>query len=489
MIRQVNNLITKVSLPLSVLALLLVSTQATAAETTTDMQVAVDTVWVVLAGILVFFMNAGFGLLETGFCRAKNAVSILSKNFTVASCAGLSFFMVGFGIMFGDGNDYFGLSGFFMVGADNSPAMGDAYTGVFSSLNWTGIPLEAKFFFQVCFAMTAASIVSGAVAERVQFSGYILFAIGLTAIIYSVTGHWIWGGGWLANLGFWDFAGSTQVHAVGGWAALMGVIVLGPRRGKYKDGGKIHPIPGHNLAIATAGGFILWVGWFGFNAGSTMAADPGAIAHIAYTTMLASMAGIAGAMVTNYALYKHVDLTMLVNGALAGLVGITAPCAFVSGGSSIIIGLIAGFLVVISVMLFDRAHIDDPVGATSVHLVCGIWGTLALGLFAEARFSADVGNGLFFGGGTELVIAQVIGIVAVGVYAASVSWLLWKILATTLGIRVSPEDEMLGLDISEMGIEAYAPDTVPHRLLSSRVDAKNENPVNQTQVITNSVPS
>ena len=431
-----------------------------------NVQIALDTVWVLIAGILVFFMNAGFGLLETGFCRAKNSVNILAKNFTVAACAGLAFFIIGFAVMFGDGNPIIGTQGFGLVGPDNSPAVGDAYSGIFSSLNWTGIPLEAKFFFQVCFAMTAASIVSGAVAERIKFPAFILFSIALTVVIYSVSGHWIWGGGWLASLGFWDFAGSTQVHSLGGWAALTGIIVLGPRQGKFRKDGRVHPIPGHNLALATAGGFILWVGWFGFNAGSTMAADPTAIAHVAYTTMLSSLAGIAGALITNYTLNKHFDLTMLINGCLGGLVAITAPCAFVSGLSAVIIGLLAGIIVVGSVIFFDRIRIDDPVGATSVHLVCGILGTLCVGLFAEARFSADVGNGLFFGGSSTLFVNQLIGVVAVGAYVCVASFLIWKALALTLGIRVTQDEELLGLDLSEMGLEAYALDSVPHHLPS-----------------------
>ena len=438
---------------------LLASGTAWAAEGTDPaMQVALDTVWVVLAGILVFFMNAGFGLLETGLCRAKNSVNILAKNFVVAACAGLSFFFIGFGIMFADGNGFVGMSGFMLGGADNSPIVGDAYAGVFSSLSWAGVPLEAKFFFQVCFAMAAASIVSGAVAERIKFPAFIAFSVLLVALIYPVTGHWIWGGGWLAEYGFWDFAGSTAVHSIGGWAALVGAWMLGARRGKYGKGGAVRPIPGHSLALATAGGFILWVGWFGFNAGSTMAADASAIATIATTTMLASLAGIAGAVLTSYARTRSFDLTFMINGALAGLVGITAPCAFVSPGSAVLIGLVAGVLVVYSVAMFDRVKIDDPVGATSVHLVCGIWGTLALGLFAEARYSADVGDGLFFGGGAALLGVQAVGVVAVGLFVVAASAAAWGLVKVTIGLRVDEEEEYLGLDLAEMGMQAYGAD-------------------------------
>ena len=443
---------------LTALSLAALSTNAFAADAPSEMKVAVDTVWVVLAGVLVFFMNAGFALLEAGLCRSKNTVNILAKNFTVAAFAGLSFFAIGFGLMFADGNGFVGTSGFMLSGADNSPAVGDAYKGVFSSLNWASIPLEAKFFFQACFTMAAASIVSGAVAERIKFPSYILFSALLIVGVYSVTGHWIWGGGWLAERGFWDFAGSTQVHSLGGWAALMGIIMLGPRRGKYSKDGRIKAIPGHSMALATAGGFILWIGWFGFNAGSTMGADATGIAHIAATTMLASLAGVAGAMAMNYARSKSFDLSMMINGSLGGLVGITAPCAFVSAGSSIVIGAIAGVLVVVAIEMFDRIKIDDPVGATSVHLVCGIWGTLAVGLFSEAKFSADVGNGLFFGGGAGLLGEQLIGVLAVGVFVAGVSAALWGIIRATIGLRVDEEDEYLGLDLTEMKMAAYAAD-------------------------------
>ena len=421
-------------------------------------QVMIDTVWVVIAAILVFFMNAGFGLLETGMCRAKNAVNILGKNFAVAACAGLAFFFVGFALMFGDGNSFLGLAGFALEGADNSPALADAYSGVFSSLSWTGIPLYAKFFFQVCFAMAAASIVSGAVAERIKFPAFMAFAVVLVAVIYPITGHWVWGGGWLAEYGFWDFAGSTAVHSVGGWAALVGAIMLGARRGKYGKDGRIRPIPGHSMALATAGGFILWLGWFGFNAGSTMAADPNAIALIVTTTMMASLAGIAAAALTNYARTRTWDLTFMINGALAGLVGITAPCAFVSPISAVFIGSAAGVLVVFAVVFFDKIKVDDPVGATSVHLVCGIWGTLAVGLFAEARFSADVGNGLLFGGGASLLLAQLVGVVAVGAFVSLASFAAWSLIKATIGMRVDEEEEYMGLDLAEMGMPAYGAD-------------------------------
>jgi Amt family ammonium transporter len=432
-------------------------------DATTQLAIALDTVWVVVAGILVFFMNAGFGLLETGLCRAKNAVSVLAKNFAVASIAGLAFFALGFGLMFADGNPVFGWGGVFLSGADNSPATADAYAGLFGSLSWAGIPLEAKFFFQACFAMAAASIVSGAVAERIKFEAFLLFSAVLTGIVYPMTGHWIWGAGWLADFGFWDFAGSTQVHAVGGWAALAGTIMVGPRMGRFGPGGRVTALPGHSLSLATAGGFILWLGWFGFNAGSTMAADPVAIAHIASTTLLASMAGVAGAIITNHVLTRAFDLTMMINGCLAGLVGITAGCAFVSVGSSVLIGLLAGTLVVFGVRLLDRWRIDDPVGAIPVHLMNGIWGTVAVGLFAEARYSADVGSGLFTGGGFGLLGAQLLGVLTVGVFVFGLSLGVWWLLRLVIGVRVEPDHEYEGLDMSEMRMRAYADDPVHGR--------------------------
>jgi Amt family ammonium transporter len=338
--------------------------------------------------------------------------------------------------------------------------MGDAYKGVYSSINWTGVPLWTKFFFQLVFAGTAATIVSGAVAERIEFGAFYIFSFLMVGIIYPITGHWIWGGGWLAKLGMFDFAGSTVVHSVGGWAALTGAMVLGPRIGKYSKDGRVQPIPGHSLALATLGVFVLWFGWFGFNPGSTMAADAGAIGRIAVATNTAAAAAAIAASVTAWLLLGKPDLSMILNGALAGLVAITAPCAFVSIPSSLIIGLIAGFLVVVSVLFFDKIKIDDPVGATSVHLVCGVFGTLSVGLFAQDQFTPNTtGNGLFFGGGAGLLMAQLAGVVGVGIFVFIVSLIFWKIIQAIIGIRVSAEEEIEGLDIGEHGNIAY-PDFV-----------------------------
>jgi Amt family ammonium transporter len=432
------------------------STPPDIAQTVAELKVMLDTVWVMLTAFLVFFMNLGFALVESGLTRSKNTVNILAKNFIVFAISSLSFYVIGWGLMFGDGNALFGSEGvFFVSGADASPAMGEAYTGVYSALNWTGVPLWAKFFFQLVFAGTAATIVSGAVAERIKFHAFIIFSFVMVGIIYPITGHWIWGGGWLAKLGMFDFAGSTVVHSVGGWAALAGAIILGPRLGKYSRDGRINPIPGHNLSTATAGGLILWFGWFGFNPGSTMAASFADIARIAVTTNTAASTAAFTATLAAWLMIGKPDLTMIINGALAGLVAITASCAYVSVGSSLIIGAIAGVLVVASVLFFDRIKVDDPVGAISVHLVNGVFGTLAVGLFAQDLVPKTTGNGLFFGGGAALLFAQLVGVVTVGGIVFALSAVAWLIIKATVGIRVSEEEEIEGLDIGEHGITAY----------------------------------
>ncbi|WP_157620323.1 ammonium transporter [Synechococcus sp. PCC 7335] len=410
--------------------------------TADDVQIVLDNIWIVVAAILVIFMNAGFGMLETGFCRQKNAVNILAKNLIVFALATLSFWALGFALAFGEGNGLFGLSGFFLAGSDpTEPVFGTLTTPVF-------------FLFQAAFAGTAATIVSGAVAERVKFSSFIVFSVLLTAISYPISAHWVWGGGWLSDMSFLgegvafsDFAGSTVVHSVGGWAALMGAIFLGPRIGKYQDGA-VNAIPGHNMSIATLGCLILWIGWFGFNPGSELAASLN-VPQIALVTNLAAAAGGIGATFTAWSLSGKPDLSMVINGILAGLVGITAGCGGIGYWGAVIVGLIAGIIVVFSVGFFDSIKIDDPVGATSVHLVCGIWGTLAVGLF-------DGEAGLFFGGGITQLIAQIIGIVAIGLFTVVVTGILWVIIKSLIGLRVSSEEELKGLDIGEHGMEAYS---------------------------------
>jgi len=413
-----------------------------------DFKVISDTLWVLITAALVFFMNAGFATVESGLCRAKNTVNILSKNVIVFCVTTLAFWAVGFAFMFGDGSSFLGLNGFFLSGPDNSPATAEAYKGIFSSLNWTSVPLFAKFFFQLVFAGTAATIVSGAVAERIKYFSFFAFSFLMGVLIYPIQGHWIWGGGWLSQLGFKDFAGSTVVHSIGGWAALVGATLLGPRLGKYGADGRMNPIPGHNMGLATIGVFILWIGWFGFNGGSTMAADPGPISTVINNTNLAGAMGGIAATLASYAVTKKPDLSMLLNGILAGLVGVTAGADGTTALGSIIIGFISGILVVCAVIFFDRVKIDDPVGALSVHLVNGVWGTLAVGLFNKEA-------GLFYGGGVKQLGIQVLGILAVAAFSLVSSLILWKVIQGLMGLRVSEEEEIEGLDIGEHGMEAY----------------------------------
>ncbi len=427
-----------------------------------QIQIALNTLWVIFTGVLVFFMNAGFAMLETGFCRHKSAVNILAKNLIVFALSSLAFWATGFALMFGDGNSFIGLHGFFLSGPDNSPAVAEAYQGIYRSLDWAAIPLKAKFFFQLAFAGTAATIVSGAVAERIKFAAFVLFSLGLVGLAYSIIGHWIWGDGWLSQLGFWDFAGSTVVHSVGGWGAFLGAVLLGPRMDKYPDG-QIAAIPGHNLAISTLGCLILWLGWFGFNPGSTLTADPEAITHILLTTNMSAAASGVMATLVSWHYFGKPDLTMIINGILAGLVAVTASCAYINIVSAIAIGVISGTIVVFSVMYLEQWHIDDPVGAVSVHLVCGIWGTLALGLFSIGPevypWYSETGGplaGLFFGGGYSQFLNQLLGVLAVGFAMIAFSLLLWLTLSFTVGIRVSPMEELEGLDLSEHSMEAYS---------------------------------
>jgi len=449
-----------VGLPL----MLFVATPAVAQEiSAAELKVALDTVWTLLTAFLVFFMNLGFALVESGLCRAKNTVNILAKNYIVFAVSSVAFLLIGFGLMFGDGNGLIGTSGLWFVGgADNSPQTGDAYQGVYSALNWTGTPLWAKFFFQLVFAGTAATIVSGAVAERIKFAAFFVFSFIMVGLIYPIAGHWIWGGGWLARQGFLDFAGSTVVHSIGGYAAFMGAVLLGPRIGKYR-GGRVEAIPGHSLTSATIGVFVLWFGWFGFNPGSTMAADWASIAHVATTTNTAAATASISALLTAWWFLGKPDLSMALNGGLAGLVAITAPCAFVSVGSAFVIGIIAGILVVMAVLFFDRVRVDDPVGAISVHMVNGVWGTLALGLFANptvAPAAAVAKPGLFFGGGMQQLLPQLIGIVSVAAFVLAASAVGWLIVKAIVGLRVSAEEELEGLDLGEHGNVAY-PDFHP----------------------------
>ena len=444
----------RTQLIITILLILLLTTVGVSADdaTAASNAKAIDTVWMLIAAFLVFFMQAGFAMVEAGFTRAKNAVNIIMKNLMDFSVGSIAFWAIGFGIMFGtDKAGLFGTSGFFL-------STGDPSTG-------EGLWQIAFWLFQAVFAATAATIVSGAMAERTKFSGYLAYSAVITILIYPVVGHWIWGGGWLSKLGMVDFAGSTVVHSVGGWAGLMGAIVLGPRVGKYlPNGGKkkvSKAIPGHNLPLAALGVFILWFGWFGFNPGSTTSGTNLSIATIAVTTNLAAAAGAITAMFTAWIRFKKPDASMSLNGALAGLVAITAPCAAVSPGSAIIIGLIAGVLVVLAVEFFDKVlHIDDPVGAVSVHGICGLFGTLSVGLFAQAKYASAAGlgeiNGLFYGGGFRLLGVQALGGLSVFVWVGVTAFIMFTVIKKTIGLRVTREEELRGLDIEEHGMEAYS---------------------------------
>jgi Amt family ammonium transporter len=428
--------------------------------------VEMDTVWTLVTAFLVFWMQAGFAFVETGLTRAKNTVNILMKNMMDFCFATVAFWFVGFGVMFGAGNDWFGSSGFLLHDLGNT----------FDSLAWTPVSVDCKFFFQLVFAGTAATIVSGAMAERTKFTSYLIYSVVISLLIYPVSGHWIWGGGALSpghlfgdGKGMFDFAGSTVVHSVGGWIALCGAVVLGPRMGKYGPGGKVNAIPGHSFGFMLLGVFILWLGWFGFNPGSTMMATGmgGIIAHIAVTTNAAAATGTILALLTSKVWFGKWDASMAGNGCLAGLVAITAPCAFVDTWAALLIGAIAGVLVVGSVVFIDQVlKIDDPVGAISVHLANGIWGTLALGLFSNPIFGATGPlPGLFYGGGFSQLWLQTVGVVLVGVWCLIAGFGLFYLLKATMGLRVSAEEEIRGLDMDEHGMQGYPnfvikPDTV-----------------------------
>ncbi len=409
-----------------------------------DTQLLMNIMWTMLAAILVFFMQAGFAAVETGFTRAKNAGNIIMKNLMDFVIGSIFFFLVGFSLMFGkDGGGLIGLSGFF-----NPTGLADG-NGMFHDL-----PIGVFMIFHTVFCATAATIVSGAMAERTKFSAYLVYSACISIFIYPVTGHWIWdASGWLAKLGFHDFAGSTAVHSVGGWCALVGASILGPRIGKYKKNGKPNAIPGHNLPLGAIGVFILWFCWFGFNCGSTTAATTN-LGDIAMTTNLAAATATLATLIITWVRYGKPDVSMTLNGTLAGLVAITAGCDTVSYWGAFIIGIIAGFVVVFMIELVDRVFkIDDPVGATGVHWACGVVGTLLVGLFSN---NEEVGLGLFYGGGFKFFGIQALGVLAVGAYTLVLAFIIFKVLDKTIGLRVSKQEEEDGLDIHEHGTSAYS---------------------------------
>lgn len=389
---------------------------------------SMDTIWVMIAAFLVFFMHAGFAMVETGFTRSKNALNILMKNLLTMSIGAVLYFVIGYGIMFGSSSSGFiGTNGFFLLGQSENIGF---------------------FVFQAVFAATCATIISGAVAERMKLISYIAVTIAMVAIVYPVVGHWIWGGGWLSELGFTDFAGSTVVHLTGAIGAVVAVTFLGGRIGKYSNG-KVNVIQGHNIPLGALGVFILWFGWFGFNAGSTLSASDALIPIIVATTLLSASSGVIGSALYSYIRYKQIDASLTLNGALAGLVGITAGTANVSPIGAIFIGLIAGVILIEAVQLIDRrVKLDDPVGAIAVHGVCGVWGTVAVGLFA-------VEGGLFYGGGASLLLVQAIGVLAVIAWTSVTLGTFLFIYTRFSSIRVSREEEIQGLDFAEHGSTAY----------------------------------
>ena len=426
---------------LLLLALVLLPSVAYAQEEVSEEMFTVNNTWMLVATFLVFIMHLGFACLESGLTQAKNTVNILFKNTSIVAIGLLTYAILGFNLMYpGDFSigQFFGFAGF---GLNPSPEdMTSAYN--------VGYTYWTDFIFQAMFAATAATIVSGAVAERVKLGPFLIFTTIYVALIYTIAGSWKWGGGWLDQRGFYDFAGSTLVHSVGGWAALAGIIVLGPRLGKYVNG-KIRPVAGHSMPLATIGVFLLWLGWYGFNGGSVLSADPGLVSLVFVTTSLAAAAGVIGAMAVSWSVQHKPDLSMVLNGALAGLVGITAGADTVSVNSAMLIGFIAGVIVVFAVLAIDRAKLDDPVGAVSVHLVCGIWGTLAVGIFSTNP--------------EHSFVTQLLGVASYGVFCFITAFAIFYGLKAITGLRVSPEEERTGLDVGEHGMEAYGGFQITHR--------------------------
>lgn len=422
---------------------------------------AVNTIWVLVGAALVFFMQAGFAMVETGFTRAKNAGNIIMKNLMDFAIGTPLYWLAGFGIMFGTSNLYFGGFDFFGLSGDYSSVLPD------------GVPLFAFMIFQTVFCATAATIVSGAMAERTKFSAYCIYSAAISLIIYPISGHWIWGGGWLAQLGFHDFAGSTAVHMVGGVAALVGAKILGPRIGKYGRDGKPKAIPGHSLTLGALGVFILWFCWFGFNGGSTVSMEGPAIFNaglVFFTTNLCAAVAAVTVMAITWIRYKKPDVSMTLNGALAGLVAITAGCDTVDPWAAAITGILSGFAVVFGIEFIDKVcKIDDPVGAVGVHGICGALGTLCVGLFSNGYGTGDK-KGLFLGGGFEVLGTQAIGVFTVMAYVAVVMAAVFLIIKHTVGLRVAKEEETVGLDIMEHGLVSSYADFMPTVVSSASLD-------------------
>jgi len=418
------------------LIMFLISVSALSANggpTAADAMFTVNNTWMLVSTFLVFIMHLGFATLESGLTQAKNTVNILFKNVSIIAIGILTYTLCGFNLMYPDDfNGYLGFSGFGIVAPTGAAGLIEYADGAYTYFT--------DFIFQAMFAATAATIVSGAVAERIKLSSFLIFSTIYVVLVYPIVGSWTWGSGWLDDMNFHDFAGSTLVHSVGGWAALVGAYTLGPRLGKYGKNGNVKPILGHNMPLAAIGVFLLWFGWYGFNGGSVLSADPESVSLVFVTTTLAAAAGVIGAMMTSWGISKKPDLSMILNGSLAGLVGITAGADIISPMNSVIVGFIAGIIVVLSVIQLDKLKIDDPVGAISVHLVCGIWGTLAVGIFS-AKYSLGI---------------QALGVLAYGTFCFVSAIIIFQTIKFLIGLRVSEEEEILGLDIGEHDMESYA---------------------------------
>ncbi|WP_166242436.1 ammonium transporter [Paenibacillus turpanensis] len=420
--------------------------------TPAQLNLAIDTVWIMLAAILVIFMQAGFALLETGATRMKNAGHVAGKTILTFGICALAFWMFGFGLSFGNGNGLIGLTGFFPNGTEEQ-------AGMFEALSFSGVPLSVKFLFQLAFAGVSLAIAWGGFAERAKLSVYFIFGVLFTVLIYPFIAHWIWGGGWLAAHGKQDFAGSTVVHLTGATAALVATLLLKPRLGKYNKDGKPNMIPGHNQVLSVLGVIILWIGWFGFNPGSTLGAvNDGFFGYIALNTNMAAAAGAVAAMIVSWIYFGKADIPSMLNGVLAALVAITASCAFVETWAAVVIGLVAGVLTFFTAQWFEKAGIDDPIYAFSVHGIAGIWGSLSTGFFASPRLVEITGvgkEGLFYGGGFHQLGVQAMGVVVCFLFVAIVSFIILSIMKATMGLRVTEEEEIIGLDLSEHGTYGY----------------------------------
>ncbi|MBW4083174.1 ammonium transporter [Paenibacillus sp. S150] len=437
---------------LAMITLMVYPVSAFAAEgpATLDLQIGLDTAFVFLAFILVFVMQAGFAMLEAGSVRMKNAGHVAGKTVLTLAIASLCFWALGFGLGFGNGNNFFGTTGFFYGG--------DTTASSFESLAFSDVTLNVKFLFQMAFAAVSLAIVSGGMAERAKLSVYIIFGILFSVVIYPVVAHWVWGGGWLGSLGMQDYAGSTVVHLTGATAAVVATILLKPRLGKFNKEGKPVIIPGHNQVFTVLGVIILWFGWFGFNPGSGLTPMGGFFGHVALTTNLAAAAGGLAALIASWLYFGKSDIPAMLNGVLAALVAITGACAFVVPWAAILIGFVAGAFTFMTSQWLERAGLDDPIYAFSVHGIAGMWGAVSTGLFATEELAAETGvgqAGLFYGGGFHQLGVQILGVAGTFVFVAVMSFIILYVMKLVMGLRVTEEEELMGLDISEHGTYGY----------------------------------